>query len=247
MRDNRARTRGGVAAWVLVAWVLITGAIAGIGELIMISGNGNGNLLGDHAIPHWFAAHRTASLNQWSATASNLGGTVDILIVSAAACVLLGAFTRRWRPVIFLAVVMAGELAAFLLVEIIVKRPRPDVTHLDSKLPTSAFPSGHMAATMCLYIGIAILVIGLARGWWRYLFLVPAVVMPVVVAIGRVYRGEHHPTDILASMLFAALWLTAATRLIKPGQVSPGRAGRGPLGLHHRKAADDRRVAAPAD
>jgi membrane-associated phospholipid phosphatase len=30
------------------------------------------------------------------------------------------------------------------------------------------------------------------------------------------YRGEHHPTDILASLLFAALWLTATTRLIQP-------------------------------
>ena len=247
MRDNRTRTYGRIAAGVLVTWLLITGAIAGIGKLIMISGNGNGNLLGDHAIPHWFAAHRTPTLTQWSATASNLGGTVDILIVSVAACVLLVAFTRRWRPVIFLAVVMVGELAAFLLVEIIVKRPRPDVSHLDSKLPTSAFPSGHTAATMCLYIGIAILVIGLARGWWRYLFLVPAVVMPVVVAVARMYRGEHHPTDVLASVLFAALWLAAAVLLIKPGKVSPGRAGRGPLGLHHRKTADDSRVTAPAD
>jgi undecaprenyl-diphosphatase len=163
MSDSRARTYGRIAAGVLVAWVLITGVIAGIGKLIMISGNGNGNLLGDHAIPHWFAAHRTATLNQWSATASNLGGTVDILIVSVAACVLLVAFSRRWRPVIFLAVVMLGELAAFLLVTVIVKRPRPDVTHLDSKLPTSAFPSGHMAAAMCLYAGLAILVKGQPR------------------------------------------------------------------------------------
>jgi hypothetical protein len=31
MRDNRARTYGRIAAGVLVTWVLITGAIAGIG------------------------------------------------------------------------------------------------------------------------------------------------------------------------------------------------------------------------
>jgi len=30
------------------------------------------------------------------------------------------------------------------------------------------------------------------------------------------YRGEHHPTDILASILFAGLWLTATVLLIKP-------------------------------
>ena len=49
------------------------------------------------------------------------------------------------------------------------------------------------------------------------------------------YRGEHHPTDILASVLFAALWLTAATMLIKPDKDGLDRAGRGPLGLPRRQ------------
>ena len=238
MHHDRARKYGRIAAGVLVAWVLIVGAITGIGKLIMIIHNGNGNLLGDHAIPHWFAAQRTAALNHWSLIASNLGATQDILIVSVVACVVFVAVTRRWRPVIFLAVVMFGELAAFLTVAAIVKRPRPDVPHLDSNLPTSAFPSGHMAATTCLYVGIAILVIGYARGWWRYLFLIPAIVMPVMIAVARMYRGEHHPTDILGSVLFAGLWLTATTMLIKPNAGGLDRAGRRPLGLPRRKAAD---------
>jgi undecaprenyl-diphosphatase len=217
MHQDRARTYGRVAAGVVVTWVLIVGALTGIGKLIMITGNGNGDLLGDRTIPRWFAAHRTPTLNHWSLIASNLGATQDILIVSVVACVVFLAVTRHWRPVIFLAVVMLGELAAFLTIAAVVKRPRPAVPHLDSHLPTSAFPSGHMAATTCLYVGIAILVIGHARGWWRYLFLIPAIVMPVMIALARLYRGEHHPTDILASVLFAALWLTAATMLIKPG------------------------------
>ena len=247
MHHNRARTYGRVAAGVLVIWVLIVGAITGIGKLIMNTGNGNGNLLGDHAIPRWFAAQRTASLDHWSLIASNLGATQDILIVSVVACVVFVAVTRHWRPVVFLATVMFGELAAFLAIAAIVKRPRPAVTHLDTNLPTSAFPSGHMAATTCLYVGIAILVIGHARGWWRYLFIIPAVVMPVLIALARMYRGEHHPTDILASVLFAALWLTATTMLIKPNKDGLDRASRRPLGLPRRKAADADRETAPAN
>jgi undecaprenyl-diphosphatase len=246
MHHDRARTYGRIAAGVVVSWVLILGAITGIGKLIMITHNGNGNLLGDHTIPHWFAAQRTGTLNHWSLIVSNLGATQDILIVSVVACVVFVAVTRHWRPVIFLAVVMIGELAAFLTVAAIVKRPRPDVSHLDSNLPTSAFPSGHMAATTCLYVGIAILVIGHARGWWRYLFLIPAIVMPVAIAMARMYRGEHHPTDILASVLFAALWLTATTMLIKPNAGGLDRGSRRPLGLPHRKAGDRSREAAPA-
>jgi undecaprenyl-diphosphatase len=231
---------------VVVTWVLIVGALTGIGKLIMNTGNGNGNLLGDHAVPHWFAAQRSATLDHWSLIASNLGATQDILIGSVAACVVFIAVTRHWRPVIFLAVVMFGELAAFLAIAAVVKRPRPDVPHLDTNLPTSAFPSGHMAATTCLYVAIAILVIGHARGWWRYLFLIPAIVMPVLIAVARMYRGEHHPTDILASVLFAALWLTAATMLIKPNKDGPNRTGRRPLGLPHRKTADVYRESAHA-
>jgi undecaprenyl-diphosphatase len=246
MHHDRVRTYARIAAGVVVIWVLIVGAITGIGKLIMNTGNGNGNLLGDHAVPHWFAAQRTPTLNHWSLIASNLGATQDILIVSVAACVVFIAVTRHWRPVIFLAVIMLGELAAFLMIAAIVKRPRPDVPHLDANLPTSAFPSGHMAATTCLYVGIAILVIGHARGWWRYLFLIPAIVMPVLIAVARMYRGEHHPTDILASVLFAGLWLTAATFLIKPNEDGLDRAGRRPLGLPHRKTADANRETARA-
>jgi undecaprenyl-diphosphatase len=246
MHHDRARKYGRIAAGVVVIWVLIVGALTGIGKLIMITRNGNGNLLGDHTIPHWFAAHRTPTLNHWSLIASNLGATQDILIVSVVTCAVFLAVTRRWRPVIFLAVVMFGELAAFLTIAAVVRRPRPDVSHLDTNLPTSAFPSGHVAATMCLYVAIAILVIGHARGWWRYLFLISAIVMPIMITAARLYRGEHHPTDILGSLLFAALWLTAATMLIKPNEEAFRRGRRISLGLHRRKAADRSEEATPA-
>ena len=190
--------------------MLILGIIVGLGELI--TKVGNGNVLGDHTIPHWFAAHRTPGGDRWSLVFSTLGATQAILIVALTTCVVFLAVTRHWRPVLFIATVMAGELAAFLTAAAVVKRTRPDVPHLDHALPTSAYPSGHEAATCCLYVAVAILVIGHARGWWRWLFLVPAIVMPVLVAISRMYRGEHHPTDILGSLLFSALWLTAAYR-----------------------------------
>ena len=194
--------------------LLILGIIIGLGELI--TKFGNGNVLGDHTIPHWFAAHRTPGGDRWSLVFTTLGATQAILIVALTTCVVFLAVTRHWRPVLFIAIVMAGELAAFLIAAAVVKRTRPDVPRLDHALPTSAYPSGHEAATCCLYVAVAILVIGHARGWWRWLFLIPAVALPVLVAISRMYRGEHHPTDILGSLLFAALWLTAATILIKP-------------------------------
>jgi undecaprenyl-diphosphatase len=239
--------RGRIAAAILVAWVLIVGIIIGLGELIIK--HGNGNVLGDETIPHWFAAHRTPGLNRWSEVFSTLGATQAILIVSVATCVVFLAVTRRWRPVVFIATLMFGELAAFLVASTVVKRPRPDVPHLDHHLPTSAYPSGHTAATTCLYVALAILVIGHARGWWRWLFLIPAIGMPALVALSRMYRGEHHPTDVLGSLLFAALWITTLTLLIKPsahdrsgGRTAP--AGPPGAGSRHRvpRRARDRQA-----
>jgi len=219
-----ARQYARIAAGVLVAWVLILGVVVGFGELVVK--HGHDQWLGDTAIPRWFAAHRTPAGNHWSDIVSVCCATTGILVVAVAACLLFLLFIRHWRPVVFLAVVMFGELAAFLAAAAVVKRPRPYVHHLDHHLPTSAYPSGHMAATCCLYIAIAIVVIGHARGWWRWLFLIPAITAPVLIALSRMYRGEHHPTDITGSLIFAALWLTATTLLIKPNAVQRDSAPR---------------------
>jgi undecaprenyl-diphosphatase len=205
---------GRSAAGVVVAWVLILGIVVGIGELVVKYGTGD--IAGDHSIPHWFAAHRTPAWTWWSEAFSALGATQMILIVAVTTCVVALAVTRRWWPVLFIATLMIGELGLFLTAAAIVKRPRPDVTQLDPQLPTSAFPSGHVAATCCIYGGAAVLVIGHARGWWRWLFLVPAIAMPVLVATSRIYRGEHHPTDVIGSFVFAALWIPSMYLLIRP-------------------------------
>jgi membrane-associated phospholipid phosphatase len=220
-RSSAALSRARVAAGVVVAWVLILGVIVGFGELVVK--DSHDKWLGDTAIPRWFAAHRTPTGNTWSNDVSLACATTGILIVAVAACVIFLAVTRHWRPVIFIAVVMFGELAAFLAAAAVVKRPRPYVHHLDHHLPTSAYPSGHVAATTCLYVAIAILVMGHTRGWWRWLFVALAIVMPVAIALSRMYRGEHHPTDVLGSLIFAALWLIATTLLIKPNAELPSR------------------------
>jgi undecaprenyl-diphosphatase len=242
-RSSVALSRARIAAGVVVAWVLILGVIVGFGELVVKYSHDK--WLGDTAIPRWFAAHRTPTLNQWSNDVSMACATTGILIVAVAACVIFLAVIRHWRPVIFIAVVMFGELAAFLAAAAVVKRPRPYVHHLDHHLPTSAYPSGHVAATCCLYIAIAIVVMGHTRGWWRWLFVALAVVMPVAIALSRMYRGEHHPTDVLGSLIFAALWLTATTLLIRPNAELPQRSAV-PAGSRIRSLAG-RAVSRPKD
>jgi len=61
--------------------------------------------------------------------------------------------------------------------------------------------------------------------------------MPVLVATSRMYRGEHHPTDALGSLLFAALWLTVVTVVIKPNAAARAGARQARPGSRRRDLA----------
>jgi len=103
-----------------------------------------------------------------------------------------------------------------------VGRPRPPVDQLDGQMPTSSFPSGHIAATTCMWAAIAILSMPRIRHWWRWIFLALAIVMPIGVAVSRMYRGEHHPTDMLGAFILSACWLSLLVWTIKPNQHAVG-------------------------
>jgi membrane-associated phospholipid phosphatase len=107
------------------------------------------------------------------------------------------------------AVAVTGEVLIFLTITLLVDRPRPPVKHLEVAPPTSSFPSGHTAA-VALYGAWALL------AWQRsrsallcgLLFLL-AIVVPIAVALSRMYRGMRYPTDVLAGALLGTGWLAA--------------------------------------
>jgi len=211
---GRVRTVAGLA----VAWVLTFGALVAMGIPLAKYHKGNGNVLGDQTIPHWLANHRSGVLDRITIVGSEVGNTHAILAIGLVVGAVALAHARRWRPVIFLLAAMFGELTLFLASAAIVGRARPDVENLDGPMPTSSFPSGHVAATICIWTVAALLVWPRTRAWWRWLPIAAAVLMPLWVAVSRMYRGMHHPTDILGSCVLAGLWLTALFWLTRPNR-----------------------------
>jgi undecaprenyl-diphosphatase len=208
------RGRGALAAMLLVGLVLVYGALFGLGMLV--TKTHFSDHLGDISVNRWFAAHRTPSQNRISDFWSTAGNTHAILAVGLLVTPILLFWTRTWRSVVFMLTLMFGELALFLGAAAVTGRPRPDVPHLEGHLPTSAYPSGHFAATMCLYVGFLLLVWPRTHAWWRWVFVVAAVVMPVGVAWSRLYRGMHHPWDLVGSVVLAAGWITVCYLVIRP-------------------------------
>lgn len=205
-----------VVAEVLTGWVLVFGLLYGFGMWVSHYAAGSFVERLDTAVPEWFAAQRSSDLNDVSYWASRAGDTHAILLVSLIFCPLILAVWRRWRPVLFIALAMFGELTLFLALSAAVDRPRPEVQQLDGHLPTSSYPSGHIAATLCLYTGIALLVMPRTDRWWRWLTVALAVVMPFIVATSRMYRGMHNPTDIAGAVLLMTLWIGVLYWVIRP-------------------------------
>ena len=96
--------------------------------------------------------------------------------------------------------------------------PRPLVKHLDVAPPTSSFPSGHTAAAVALYGAWALLAWQRSRSaLLRGLLTLLATAVPIAVALSRMCRGMHDPTDVLAGVQVGTGWLTVTVCGIRLG------------------------------
>jgi membrane-associated phospholipid phosphatase len=165
----------------------------------------------DLSVSRWFVAHRTPALNSWTFFGSHLSETATAIVLTILLVAGLRLWLHRWRESIAIYLSIQGELLIFLLVEATVHRQRPAVKHLDPAPPTSSFPSGHTGASVALYVGFAVILLVLSRNWSSRVPALAAAgvlcLVPVAVALSRLYRGMHFLTDVLAGAVAGGLWM----------------------------------------
>jgi undecaprenyl-diphosphatase len=150
--------------------------------------------------------------------------TETVIAIGLVFFVVLRWRLGRWLESMFLAVSLIGEVTIFVSTTLLVERHRPAVPRLDAAPPTSSFPSGHTAASVTLYGGLALIAWRAARAsWLRAVATALAVLMPVGVGLSRLYRGMHNPTDVLAGALFACCWLAVTGTLLLRADRRPDR------------------------
>jgi membrane-associated phospholipid phosphatase len=239
------RTRGlppalTVVSGYVAAWAVLAASITAIGLLLTKAVLSDGHGRWDESINRWLAEHRIAFWNHVTSVATFMANTLPVilaLVLVAAALVLL----HRWREALFLVGALGFELAVFLVANAVVDRPRPNVPRLDSTPSTSSFPSGHIAATLALWCGTALIVNGTVRNRIvRIVAWVVAVLVSLTVAFARTYRGMHHLTDVVAGALLGVGALAASAFAVRV-VVAVGERRR----AHHPSAAPDAPASEP--
>ena len=203
------------------AGVVVAGYLAVVTSLVLAG------LLLTHVLVHgtvgrwddgstrWLAEHRDGTFDAVTKIFSRSADTFGIIAIALVVVLVLAA-KRRWPQVALLVTALTLELSAFLAVNALVARDRPDVPRMGSTPSTGSFPSGHTAATLVLYVTVALIVSATARAFvWRALAWLAAVLMPVAVGFSRVYRGLHHPTDVVIGAILGCAVLLVAIKAIR--------------------------------
>jgi membrane-associated phospholipid phosphatase len=193
----------------VTAYVVFTVVMVGLG-LFLTKVVFDGTSGWDADVNRWFAHRRTASWNDITHYGSLVAETTTVITIAAVVVVVL-AIRRAWREIGFLVAALVVEVTVFLTTTLLVDRARPPVRHLDSAPPTSSFPSGHTAAAVVLYVGLAIIVTAHVRNpIVRATTWIVAILAPIYVATSRLYRGMHFPSDVASGALLGLACLAVA-------------------------------------
>ena len=156
---------------------------------------------GEDGINRAFEAHRNPPMNVITGIFSLIGSTPVIIGVTALVAIILRLRLHRWREPLYLCAAVSAQALVFLFTTLVIDRERPGVHKMDDSPPTSSFPSGHTSAAVALYVGLAFLLFTMLHHTWAKRLAWLLVLVPILVALSRLYRGMHHPTDVLASFL----------------------------------------------
>jgi membrane-associated phospholipid phosphatase len=214
-----------LSAFAVLAVVSI--AIGYIATHVLVDVGGLGAT--DESAIHQIVRERTPFLDTVSEVGSTVGGA-PVLPILVGLVAIVCAFLRKWRIAAFAVFVLSIESATYRLTTLVLPRQRPSVERLEDLPANASYPSGHTAASIAVYAGLVFLLAsGAGRRGVRIAAWVAAIVLPVFVAMSRMYRGMHHPLDVAGGILIgvgAMMVLLFACRAAGAAVRAPARQTR---------------------
>jgi membrane-associated phospholipid phosphatase len=196
---------GVVIAFALIASLSIVAGLVVTKGLLHVHGVASD----DESLVRFLARHRSTGLTDASLVGSIMAGGVVLPIIAGVAA-LVAVVAKHWRLAGFLLFALAVESGSYRATTLLVHRHRPEVHRLEELPVNASYPSGHTAASIAVYCGIALLLASRVtnRTAQVAIWLVAALI-PVFVAFSRMYRGMHHPLDVAGGVLIGIAALSA--------------------------------------
>jgi membrane-associated phospholipid phosphatase len=176
----------------------------------------------DERVIDWLASERTPTLNTLTRIGTDFATTLYVFALTAVIAVVLRVWLGRWREAVVLVLCVLGEWVLFRLVNGTVDRPRP-TPRLDGGVSTASFPSGHAGIAVAFYGGLALILLRSLR-LRKTAVALASVFLAIVlmVAVTRLYRGMHYPTDVLGAWFLSGIWIAGVVAVLLPREKGRG-------------------------
>jgi undecaprenyl-diphosphatase len=162
----------------------------------------------DPRFEHFVAAHRAAWATGLMKSVTWLGSTAVLIPLVLVVGGYFIARRRDWRPVGKLGASLLGAVLLYDIVKPLVARARPPARlEVGYTFSGYAFPSGHATQSLAVWGMLALLTAGMMRKR-RYVPVVMATLIVLLVGASRIYLGAHWLSDVLGGYALGGLWLS---------------------------------------
>ncbi|MDP4979669.1 MAG: phosphatase PAP2 family protein [Desulfobacterales bacterium] len=161
-------------------------------------------VLADQAVYHFLQSLRNSWSDRIFVAITELGDSfVNICLSGAVLLVLLGK--RCYRAAGFWALTLLGGLLGVQLLKWTLHLPRPMPLYHGAS--AYGFPSGHATMSVILYGFLAILIARGLSGTLRWGLFVSVFLISFIIAISRLYLGDHWISDVLGGFFIGTSWV----------------------------------------
>ncbi len=195
--------------WHLIAGLLVFAAMTLLlGQLADEVLKGEPLTIVDVELTDWLHRHRSRRVTMVFWVLTYLGSTAAAVGLSLAAVITLARRRKKYWLTTFLVSVFGGILLNWLL-KFAFQRERPQLDDPIFSFTGYSFPSGHTMTATVLYGALAALLVSHTERWLhRFLIVLAAGLIILLVGFSRIYLGAHYLTDVIGAMAEGLAWLS---------------------------------------
>ncbi len=160
----------------------------------------------DEAVLEWIAEHQFPWAKTIMFEVTLLGTGIVVMTIVGVSALFLWLNEHRFSALLLLIATWGGVLINTVLKNQF-DRPRPQVFEWGAQVLTSSFPSGHAMSATIAYSTVAYLAARLQRRRYaRWLTMIVAGLLILLICVSRLYLGVHYPSDVLAGVMLGFAW-----------------------------------------